>query len=327
MVRDTQQYINGLVNKPRITYLDLNNNPPQTKNDNCQKCNEQLSGKVFCQNPVCNPRQLEGEITDLKEFKNLKGINVSNNKLTNLNFLDTLPNKDKLKSLNLFGNQIKEVDFAELFTKFPNLEKINLSGNPLKAKNLDNLSAEQFGKLINGIKEKKISVNSFKSTFLMDLLEYAQRLAGQGNRQQQQNAQYLQTLIQRGNSPVKTDDSKRPGNNTLLLVGGLVVLGAVVLAIGYLWGKKRKKPTIINGILIKEVYIDPYYEKHNEEYLEAKKKQGIKLTLQEEELSAPDYPYKNIGLGENPSAEEKIKYEICQTIARYKRENNLTERA
>ncbi|CAG8506254.1 10705_t:CDS:2 [Cetraspora pellucida] len=44
-----------------------------------------------------------------------------------------------------------------------------------------------------------------------------------------------------------------------------------------------------------------------------------------EELSAPDYPYKNIGLGENPTAEEKIKYEICQTIARYKRENNLTD--
>jgi len=44
-----------------------------------------------------------------------------------------------------------------------------------------------------------------------------------------------------------------------------------------------------------------------------------------EELSAPNYPYKNIALPENPTAEEKLKYEICQTIARYKRENNLTE--
>jgi ribosome-binding protein aMBF1 (putative translation factor) len=44
-----------------------------------------------------------------------------------------------------------------------------------------------------------------------------------------------------------------------------------------------------------------------------------------EELSAPDYPYKIIGLPENPTAEEKIKYEICQNIARYKRENNLSE--
>ena len=68
---------------------------------------------------------MEGEITDLKEFSNLKGINASNNQLTSLNFLNTLPNKDKLKGINLFGNQIKEVDFAELFTKFPNLEKVN----------------------------------------------------------------------------------------------------------------------------------------------------------------------------------------------------------
>lgn len=44
---------------------------------------------------------------------------------------------------------------------------------------------------------------------------------------------------------------------------------------------RLEKPIIINGILIKEVYIDPYYKKHNEEYLEAKKEQGIKLTSQE----------------------------------------------
>lgn len=239
MARNTQEYINGLVNKPRMTYLDLNNISHNHRTDiyKCQKCNQQLEGKLHCQN-CGKEKELEGEITDLKEFKNLKGINVSNNSLTNLNFLDTLPNKDKLKGINLFGNQIEEVDFAELFAKFPNLEKINLSGNPIKAKNLDNLSNEQFGKLVNGIKDKKISINSFKGTFLMDLLEYAQRLAGQGNRQGQQNAQYLQTLI--GNSPVKTDDSKQSGNNAPLLVGGLVVFGVVVLAIGYLWGKRRK---------------------------------------------------------------------------------------
>src|SRR5438132_464739 len=42
-----------------------------------------------------------------------------------------------------------------------------------------------------------------------------------------------------------------------------------------------------------------------------------------EELSAPNFPNKNIGLGENPTAEEKFKYEICQTIARYKRVNKM----
>ena len=45
-----------------------------------------------------------------------------------------------------------------------------------------------------------------------------------------------------------------------------------------------------------------------------------------QELSAPDYPHKIIGLGENPTAEEKMKYEICQTLTRYQRENNLTDR-
>src|SRR6185436_4979772 len=110
MAKNIQEYINGLVNKSRVFYLDLNNDPKQTK-------------------------QLEGEITDLKDFSNLKGINASNNQFNSLNFLDTLPNKDKLVSLNLFGNQIKEVDFAELWTKFPKLEKINLMGNPLTAKN------------------------------------------------------------------------------------------------------------------------------------------------------------------------------------------------
>jgi hypothetical protein len=64
----------------------------------------------------------------------------------------------------------------------------------------------------------------------MDLLEYAQKLVAKGNNQQQQNAQYLQTLIS-GNSPVK--DNKQPSNNTPLLVGGLVIFGISVLGIGY----------------------------------------------------------------------------------------------
>lgn len=41
---------------------------------------------------------------------------------------------------------------------------------------------------------------------------------------------------------------------------------------------RLKKSIVINGILIKEAYIDHYYEKHNEEFLQAKKKKGIKLT-------------------------------------------------
>jgi hypothetical protein len=44
-----------------------------------------------------------------------------------------------------------------------------------------------------------------------------------------------------------------------------------------------------------------------------------------QELSAPDYPYKIIGLPESPTAEEKMKYEICQTLIRYQRESDLSE--
>ena len=49
-----------------------------------------------------------------------------------------------------------------------------------------------------------------------------------------------------------------------------------------------------------------------------------------QEMQSPDFPNRNIGLGKEKIpllAEEKLKYEICQTIAaHYKRENNLTNR-
>jgi predicted XRE-type DNA-binding protein len=40
-------------------------------------------------------------------------------------------------------------------------------------------------------------------------------------------------------------------------------------------------------------------------------------------LSDPHYPWGNYALPENASELEKSKYEICQNIARYKRENEL----
>lgn len=42
-------------------------------------------------------------------------------------------------------------------------------------------------------------------------------------------------------------------------------------------------------------------------------------------VSEPNYPYKNYVLPNNASVEDRLKYEICQNIARYKRENNLSE--
>src|SRR3954464_11626520 len=173
MSRNIQEYLNSLVNKPRVYYLDLNNHF-QKQGYQCSTCHQNLAGK--CENCNNQNKQLTGEITNLSEFANLKGINTSNNQFTNLNFLNSLPNKDKLRGINLFGNQIKEVDFADLFTKFPNLEKINLQNNPISVKNLDNLTNQQFNKLVNGIKNKKIRVDSFKGNLLMDLLEYTQNL-------------------------------------------------------------------------------------------------------------------------------------------------------
>ena len=40
-------------------------------------------------------------------------------------------------------------------------------------------------------------------------------------------------------------------------------------------------------------------------------------------LSDPNYPWGNYALPENASELEKSKYEICQNIARYQRENDL----
>jgi len=65
----------------------------------------------------------------------------------------------------------------------------------------------------------------------MDLLEYAQKLVSRGNNSQQQNAHYLQTLIKQGSSSVK--DNKQSGDNTPLLVGGLVLFGISATVIGY----------------------------------------------------------------------------------------------
>ena len=233
MSRQIQEYINSLVNKPRVYYLDLNNQN-QKKDHNCPTCQQKVN--FNCGNCSNTNKQLTGEISNLSEFANLKGINTSNNQFTSLNFLNSLPNKDKLKGINLFGNQIQAIDFADLFTKFPNLAGINLQNNPSQAINLNNLTPQQFAKLVNGIKTKKIRVDTFKGTILMDLLEHCQKLGTNGNNQQQQNAQYLQTLIQ--HSPTKTDD--KSNNNIPLLIGGLIIFGVFVLLIGYYLGKKRK---------------------------------------------------------------------------------------
>jgi len=81
MSNNAQEQINLITNKTKIRYLDISN------------------------------RDLSGNI-DLKEFTSLTSLNSYNNKFENLDFLDTLPNKEQLKKINFFGNQIKEIDLS-----------------------------------------------------------------------------------------------------------------------------------------------------------------------------------------------------------------------
>ena len=81
MSNNFQEQINLITNKAKIRYLDISN--------------RDLSGSA-----------------DLKEFTALTSLNSYNNKFENLDFLNTLPNKDQLKKINFFGNQIKEIDLS-----------------------------------------------------------------------------------------------------------------------------------------------------------------------------------------------------------------------
>ena len=206
MTNSAQEDINKLTNKERIRYLDLSN------------------------------RALVGEM-NLGEFKNLKSINASNNKFTNLNFLNSLANKGQIEKINCWGNQISAIDLAEILANFPNLKWLNLENNPLSTKNLNKLTSEQFSKLVEGIRNKKIRINSWKGTVLIDLLEYTQQLIKSGNSSQQQQAYQLQAILQ--SSPLKNE--QQPTNSKLPLIIGGVGVVSLALIIGYSWGKKSKE--------------------------------------------------------------------------------------
>ncbi|CAG8527269.1 9703_t:CDS:2 [Ambispora gerdemannii] len=153
MTNQAQEHISQLTNHKRIKFLDISN--------------RDLSGTA-----------------DLKEFTGLINLNSSNNKFENLDFLNTLPNKEQLKSLNFFGNQIKEIDLAHLLSTFPKLEYLNCENNPLSAKNLDKMTSEQFAKL---------------------------KLIKSGDSSQQQQAQQLQAILQ--SNSIKNE--QQPTNSKL----------------------------------------------------------------------------------------------------------------
>ena len=163
MVNSAQEYIDRFNNKERLAYLDL------------------------------SEQELEGEV-NLENFIKLTSINAYRNNFTNLNFLLTLPNKEKLKKLNFWGNKITNPGEAlVLFDEFPNLESINLGGNPLDWDNLNNLEDRQVLLLINLIEEEKIKINSNSSE--KTLLRYIKQLKEENItlRQQLNNFQQNQT--------------------------------------------------------------------------------------------------------------------------------------
>ena len=228
MSQNTQEYINRLINKERMFYLDLSNS---AKTSECSHCHKKNWGE--------NTPNLSGEIEDLSEFQNLKGINASNNQFTNLDALLTLPNKDKVEKINFFGNKINEVDLARIFTEFPNLKYLNLDYNPLSVKNLENLTSQQLEKLVEGMKNKKIRINANKGSVLADLLEYTQGLIKSGDGSQREQAQRLQAILQ--NNSVETNNKGENNSNYApLIIGGVLVVSLAVI-VGYLWGKKRKE--------------------------------------------------------------------------------------
>jgi len=102
----------------------------------------------------------------------------------------------------------------------------------LSAKNLDNLTSEQFEKLVQGFKDKKIKINSFKGTILMDLLEYSQKLIKNGNSSQQQQAHQLQAILQ--NNSTETNKGKNNSKHTPLITGGAVAIVIGSALVGYL---------------------------------------------------------------------------------------------
>ena len=189
---------------------------------------------------LCN-RDLTGDM-NLGEFTNLKSINASNNKFTNLDFLTSLTNKDKLESINFFGNEINKVDFNALFTNFPNLKAIHLDNNPLSLNNLEQLSAEKLTFFVDNVDNKKIKISSWKGSVITDLLKTIQQLKAQlaGTSGTNTTHHYeipLQQQVNYQQLPAK------PTNNFGLLipiVGIFLIIGSLFTFI-YL---KRKQKTV-----------------------------------------------------------------------------------
>ena len=80
----------------------------------------------------------------------------------------------------------------------------------------------------------------------MDLLEYAQRLTSSGSSSHHSQLVFLQTLNTEQPKEIakiqpKAEQNSPKSPNTYLLIGGLVLLGGIILALGYWLGKRKSK--------------------------------------------------------------------------------------
>ena len=62
---------------------------------------------------------------DLSEYKNLQSLNLANNKLTSVDFLNTIANPKKLEELWIYNNNIQSTSI-EIFGKFTNLRYLKI---------------------------------------------------------------------------------------------------------------------------------------------------------------------------------------------------------
>jgi len=214
MTRNSQQYLNNIIRQESKYYLDLSG--------------QQLSGEM-----------------NLTNFVNLRNINASDNKFTSLDFLSTLPNKEKLEKINLFGNEIEDINsIMWLFRDFPNLKEINLSNNPLSGRNLGQINSEQFAQLVESVKSKKLKINSWRGSLLMDLLEYAQILFKHTqplSNHRQQNCEQSQLRIAENQQNTCHNLSVRANNFLTQKSISALVMIAINSLFACFWLKKIRK--------------------------------------------------------------------------------------
>ncbi|GMR47712.1 hypothetical protein PMAYCL1PPCAC_17907 [Pristionchus mayeri] len=85
--------------------------------------------------------QIEEIPEEFSEWKQLRGLNIANNKIGN--FADSLYSLESLAVLDISGNSIEELDVDRFISSFPKLIQFNISGNPIKSEIKASLSEKR----------------------------------------------------------------------------------------------------------------------------------------------------------------------------------------